>query len=400
MSLQPFTFAKRVPNISPIGAAQATSYSDLIPFSYGTPSSDLFPYEQLQKAATAAILEQGRDSLQYAGAKGPSLIQEWIAKRSSLREINIQPNQVLVTYGSQQAIDHVARTILEVGDHVWLEAPTYFGAVNTFKTSEAILTSFPIDGDGLRVDLVKQALIDATNEGRAIPKFIYVMPNFHNPGGVSLSLERRKQLAQLAYQYNFFIIEDDAYVELAFEGKYLPAIYTFAPERTIYLSSFSKIIAPGIRLGWAIADADVIKRMNTFFQGSKASVFSQEIVAQLLNSFSFEAHLEYLNSTYRSNRDVMVAELREKFGTEIEFEIPKGGFFVWIKFPKGVNTGHFVQDAYTRGLSFISGTQFYIEQDGERFARLSFSYCNHEQIKKGVAIFADTYRHYIDNKKS
>ena len=394
MTLQPYQFAKRVPELSPIGAAQASSRSDLIPFSYGTPSSDLFPYEELQAAATAAIIQEGRDALQYAGAGGPSVVQQWIANRSQLRSIHAKSNQVLVTYGSQQAIDHAARTLLEPGDHVWLEAPTYFGAVNTFKASEAILTSFPIDGDGLQIDLIEAALIDAVTKHQPIPKFIYVMPNFQNPGGVSLSLERRERLAQLAYHYNFFILEDDAYVELAFEREHLPAIYSFAPERTIYLSSFSKIIAPGIRLGWAIASEDVIRRLNTFFQGSKASVFSQEIVAQLFNQLSFEDQVNRLITTYRSNRDVMVAELRNYFDEELSFEIPDGGFFVWIQFPEGVNTAEFVQDAQERGVSFIAGNQFFITSEGARFARLSFSYCNEEQIKRGVKIFAEAYREY------
>jgi len=395
MTLQSYQFAKRLPQLSPIGAAQASSRSDLIPFSYGTPSSDLFPYKELQAAATAAIIQEGRDSLQYAGADGPKIVQQWIANRSQLRNINVNSNQVLVTYGSQQAIDYAARTLLEPGDHVWLEAPTYFGAVNTFKASEAILTSFPIDEHGLQIDLIEAALIEAVAKHQPIPKFIYVMPNFHNPGGVSLSLERRQRLAELAYHYNFFILEDDAYVELAFEGEHLPAIYSFAPERTIYLSSFSKIIAPGIRLGWAIASEDVIRRINTFFQGSKASVFSQEIVAQLLNQFSFNDHLSNLITTYKSNRDVMIAELHTHFGDELTYEIPNGGFFVWIQFPEGVNTSDFVQDANERGVSFIAGNQFFITAEGARFARLSFSYCNEEQIKRGVKIFAESYYAYI-----
>lgn len=396
--LKPFTFANRVPAAAPMGAAQATSRSDMIPFSYGTPSSDLFPYAELQEAAAAAILTEGRDSLQYAGATGPKSVSEWIQRRSLLRNIQADTSQVLVTYGSQQAIDHAARTLLEPGDHVWLEAPTYFGAVSTFRTAEAVLTTFEIDGDGLRVELVEEALKEAAKTGLPMPKLLYCLPNFHNPGGVSLSIERRKRLAELAYEYNFFILEDDAYAELAFEREHVPAIYSFAPERVIYLSSFSKIIAPGIRLGWAIASADVVKRMNSFFQGSKASVFTQEIVAQLFQKLSFDAHLERLITRYKANRDVMVEALRTHFGDDISFEVPDGGFFIWLTFPGHVNTSAFVQDASDRGVSFIPGQQFYVNPTSTNHARLSFSYCNEEQIKCGVRIFAEAYYSYLQKK--
>ncbi|MNI28725.1 2-aminoadipate transaminase [compost metagenome] len=220
------------------------------------------------------------------------------------------------------------------------------------------------------------------------------MPNFQNPGGVILSLERRKKLAELAYTYNFFILEDDAYVELTFKGEHLPAIYSFAPERVIYLSTFSKIIAPGIRLGWAIASADVIRRMNTFFQGSKASVFSQEIAAQLLQHLPFEEHLQALNDRYRNSRNIMVDSLHEQFKDEVTFNVPEGGFFVWLTFPEDVDTSDFVQDALQRGVSFIDGKKFYVLPEGARHARLSFSYCSDDQIRLGVKLLADAYRAY------
>ncbi|OXM84296.1 PLP-dependent aminotransferase family protein [Paenibacillus rigui] len=392
--LQPFPYAKRVPAVTPMGAAQASSSSDVIPFSYGTPTSDAFPYDGLKEAALKAILDHGRDALQYAGAGGPQVVKEWIAQRSALRSIDVTTEQVLVTYGSQQAIDYAARTLLEPGDHAWVEAPTYFGAVSTFRSSEALITSFPIDEDGLQVDLIEKALEEAVRRKHPLPKLVYCMPNFQNPGGVVLSLERRRKLAELAYQYNFFILEDDAYVELTFTGKHLPAIYSFAPERVIYLSTFSKIIAPGIRLGWAIGSSDVIRRMNTFFQGSKASVFSQEIAAQLLQHLPFDDHLEALASRYRSSRDVMVDSLKANFGEEVSFQVPEGGFFIWLTFPEDVDTGRFVQDAYERGVSFIDGSKFFVRPEGARHARLSFSYCTEEQIRRGVRLLAEAYQAY------
>ncbi len=392
--LQPFPYPNRIPKTPPIGAAQASSRSDLIPFSYGTPTSDAFPYDALRDAAVEAIIHEGRDALQYAGAGGPERVKRWIAERSGLRAIQTAADQVLVTYGSQQAIDYAVRALVEPGDEVWVEAPTYFGAVSTFRTAEAAIRSFPIDGHGLQVERVEAALQEAAQAGRPLPKLLYCMPNYHNPGGVSLSLKRRQRLGELAYRYNFFILEDDAYTELSFEGERLPSIYSFAPERVIYLSSFSKIIAPGIRLGWAISSAEVIRAMNSFFQGSKASVFSQEIVAQLLDKLPFTEHIDQLVARYRASRDVMVASLREHFGDEIAFQVPDGGFFIWLTFPGDTDTGEFVQDAAARGVSFLPGKQFFVEPQGSRHARLSFSYCDEQQIRQGVALLAEAYYDY------
>ncbi|WP_019914224.1 aminotransferase-like domain-containing protein [Paenibacillus sp. HW567] len=392
--LKPFAFPKRLPAAPPVGAAQASSRSDIIPLSYGTPSSDAFPYAELQAASAAAILHEGRDALQYAGAGGPGRVQQWIAERAALRSIQAAPQQILVTYGSQQAIDYAARALLEPGDHVWVEAPTYFGAVSTFRAAEAVITSFPIDAQGIQVERVEAALVEASRQGTPLPKLLYCMPNFHNPGGISLSPERRERLAQLAYEYNFFILEDDAYAELVYEGQHLPAIYSFGPERVVYLSSFSKIIAPGIRLGWAIGSAEVIRNMNSFFQGSKASVFSQEIVAQLFEHLSFPEHLQRLIERYKSSRNVMVDALREQFGNEVQFQVPAGGFFIWLAFPEDVRTSEFVQDAAGRGVSFLPGSQFFVEPEGGHYARLSFSYCNEEDIRLGIARFAEAYRSY------
>ncbi|WP_145409045.1 aminotransferase-like domain-containing protein [Paenibacillus xylanexedens] len=392
--VQPFQFPKRVPDAPPVGAAQASTRSDVIPLSYGTPSSEAFPYTELQAAATAAILQEGQDALQYAGSLGPTRVQQWITERAALRSIHVGQGRVLVTYGSQQAIDFAARALLEPGDHVWVEAPTYFGAVSTFKTAEAVITSFPLDEDGIQVDQVEAALQEAVQQGKPLPKLLYCMPNFHNPGGVSLSIERREHLARLAYEYNFFILEDDAYAELVYEGQHLPAIYSFGPERVIYLSSFSKIIAPGIRLGWAIGSPTVIRHMNSFFQGSKASVFSQEIVAQLFNHLPFNEHLDQLITRYRASRDVMVTTLREQFGDEVQFQIPDGGFFIWLTFPTNVRTSEFVKTAADLGVSFLPGSQFFVTPEGEQHARLSFSYCNAEDIQQGVIRFAEAYRNY------
>ncbi len=399
--LTPFVYANRVPQTAPMGAAQASSRVDVIPLSYGSPVSGSFPYEALQLAASEAILTQGNEALQYSGADGPAVVRKWIAERSALRGISTAPEKVLVTYGSGQAIDFACRAILEPGDHVWVESPTFFGALNIFRSSEAVLTAFPIDAEGLRVDLVEEALLAAAHAGEPLPKLLYCIPNYHNPGGVSLSVVRRKRLAELAQTYNFFILEDDAYSELNFEEEYLPAIYTFAPQRTIYLGTFSKTIAPGIRVGWAIASAEAIVKLGSFFHGSRASVFTQQIVANLLRSYSLEEHIKQLIDRYRKQRDSMLAAIDKYFGDSVEYTIPQGGFFVWLRFKEEVDTGELVKFAAERGVSFIDGRQFYLTpHEGKHEARLSFSYCEAESLELGVARLAEAYIAYLADRRN
>ncbi len=394
--LTPFVFANRVPQAAPMGAAQAVNRTDSIPLSYGSPISDSFPYEELQLAASEAIVTQGHASLQYAGADGPAVVRKWIAERSALRGIVTTPEAVLVTYGSGQAIDFACRAILEPGDSVWVESPTFFGALNTFRSSEAVLSAFPIDAEGLRVDLVEEALEAAVRTGKPLPKLLYCIPNYHNPGGVSLSAARRKRLAELAQSYNFFILEDDAYSELNFGDEYLPAIYAYAPQRTIYLGTFSKTIAPGLRVGWAIASPETIGKLGSFFHGSRASVFTQQIIGNLLRNFSLEAHIEQLINRYRQQRDSLLAALEKHLGALVDYTVPEGGFFVWLRFREEVDTGVLVRYAAERGVSFIDGRQFYLSPDeGAREARLSFSYCEEDALEIGVARLAEAYRIYL-----
>ncbi|KQO01115.1 aminotransferase-like domain-containing protein [Paenibacillus sp. Leaf72] len=397
--LAPFRFAKRVPQQAPMGAAQASNRTDVVPLSYGSPASASFPYDALQQAASDAIQTQGHAALQYSGADGPAVVRQWIAERSVLRGIHAAPQEVLVTYGSGQAIDFACRAILEPGDHVWVEAPTFFGALNTFRSSEAVLTSFPIDEQGLRVDLVEEALEQSARANLPLPKLLYCIPNYHNPGGISLSLSRRKRLAELALAYNFFILEDDAYSELNFGAVYLPAIYSFAPQRTIYLGTFSKTIAPSIRLGWAIASQDTAGKLGSFFHGSRASAFTQQIIGNLLSGYSLETHIEQLIARYREQRDSMLAALDKHLNGVVEYAVPEGGFFVWLRFKEEVDTGELVTYATERGVSFIDGRQFYLSpEDGKRYARLSFSYCEGEVLELGIIRLAEAYQDYRDDQ--
>lgn len=296
-SLKQFTFSKRFPNMPIIGSSFAGSLDHVIPLSYGFPAPESFPLETMVAATQAAMKTQGFGAMSYSGGTGTSHIVNWILERSKLRDVHAKEDQILVTAGSMQAIDLVARTLTDPGDEIWIEAPCFFGAIRTFNLAQVKLRSFPIDENGIMVDYVEKALLEATLQQKPIPKLLYIMPNYHNPGGVNLSVDRRRKLAELAYEYNFFILEDDAYVELSFDGTYLPSIHSFGPERVIYLSTFSKVIAPGIRLGWAIGLSEIITKMRILKTDGLTSVYVQEVVHNVLDQLDIEEHIKYLSNT-------------------------------------------------------------------------------------------------------
>ncbi|MBJ6360535.1 PLP-dependent aminotransferase family protein [Paenibacillus sp. GCM10012307] len=390
---QSFQFADRIPSTPSIGSTTVTS-PDHVHLSFGFAAPHLFPIEQLNEAATEAITSSGRQALQYSGAGGQGKIRQWIQSRSAVHGMHVKEDELLVTYGSTQGIDLAINVLVNPGDHVWVEAPSFFSALQSLRIAGAKLTSFPIDNDGVKVELIEQALLEAERSKAPLPKLLYIMPTFHNPGGVTLSVERRIRLAELAQRYNFFIIEDDAYMELNFTGEQLPTLYSLCPERVIYLNTFSKIIAPGLRLGWALAQKEVIQKMKLLMLGGSVGVFTQEILAQLLERIDFEDHLGQLKAYYKNNRDIMVDATRQHFGSDVTFHLPQGGFFIWLAFNPGVNTTELLPLAASKGVSFVGGRSFYIGQDGLHYARVCFSYCNGEQITRGIRALAEAYKEW------
>ena len=300
-----FKYANTLPSSPTIGGTIATR-EDHVHLSFGFPNSDLFPIEELRSAADKAISNEGRKALHYAGGPGIQKVSQWITRHVQKRDVQATEKDVLVTAGAGQAIDVISRTLLNPGDEVWVEAPTFFTALRSFELVGATTRSFPIDSDGLQVDVLEKALREVHSLNQKLPKLVYIMPNFHNPAGVVLSVERRQKLAQLALEYNFYILEDDAYADLNFVQTTLPSIYSFAPERVAYVGTFSKIIGPGVRLGWVIGNDELLRNLRIFMLGSQTNPFTQEILAHLLDELNFDDYLANLITTYRQQRDVMI----------------------------------------------------------------------------------------------
>jgi 2-aminoadipate transaminase len=390
-SLQPFEYAKKFEGVKLISAAAAKVPEDFIPLAFGLPATEAYNVELMAKCATKAIEAGGYKSLEYGGGAGPLKVATWIKERSKLREIFVDEQHILVTSGSGQAMDIVARGLANEGDEIWVEAPTFFGALRAFTLAGLTARGFETDEHGLKVDLVEAALKEAVEIGKKLPKFIYIIPNFHNPGGMTLSLERRIKLAQLALQYNFYILEDDAYAELKFTEDVLPAVYSFAPDRVIYMSTFSKTIAPGIRMGWVITSPELVQKLRMLKSDGSTSVMVQEIVATYLDEIDFNQHIANISSIYKARRDAMVKALHDYLGNEVSYILPEGGFFIWVSFKEDVDTASFEKIALEYGVSFIVGEYCYADHSQKNHIRLSFSYCDEVQCREAIKRIASAY---------
>lgn len=389
--------SSRIPAAPSIGSTTVTQ-PDHIHLSFGFAAGTLFPLEELERSAQQAIREHGAEALQYSGAPGPARVLNWIQDRAAINGITAAASQILVTNGATQGIALAAQLLLEPGDEAWVEAPTFFSALQAFRLCGAMIRSFPVDGEGVRVDLLEQALIEAVRQGSPLPKLFYTMPTYHNPGGVTLSARRREQLAGLARQYHFYLVEDDAYAELNFTGEKHRTLYERLPEQTIYLNTFSKIIAPGIRLGWMIAHPLLVSRLRILMLGSSTAVLTQEIVAHLLHRIDFAEHRNQLIRHYRSQRDVMVEAIQTELGDEVSYELPEGGFFLWLTFPEDVDTVELQFMAERRGVSYVAGSHFYHDGSGRHHLRLCFSYCAEDRLVEGVRRLAEAYREYREQR--
>lgn len=382
-------FSRHLPQPS-IGGTKAAN-KDHVHLSYGFPASELLPVVEFQEAAHAALIREREDALHYSGAKGPGRVREWVLNRLQRFGIFAGPDRFLAVFGAIQGIDLTARILLEEGDEAWVEGPTFFNTLQSFRAAGAVIRSFPVGEQGVDVDQIEEALREADASNKPLPKLLYVMPNYQNPTGVTLPEDHRRRLAELAVRYDFYIVEDDAYAELNFNGVVLPAIYTFAPDRVIYISTFSKTLGPGLRLGWVVAAPEVVRHMATLSLGSQSNPFTQEIVGELLQQFPFDEQVSQLIDRYRQQRDVMIEALHARFGNRVRVQVPDGGFFIWVAFDESVDVNTFAPIAESNGVSFVAGNPFFHDKSGSHYLRLCFSYCDEEQIVRGVNRLADAY---------
>jgi 2-aminoadipate transaminase len=350
----------------------------------------VFPVERFQNACHRVLETKGAMALQYSASEGYTPLREYLAQKMARYGIIAGVDNVLVTSGSQQALDLIGKLLINPGDRILVEAPTYLGALQAFTVYGAEYVSVPIDQDGLRTGQLEEAL-------RSGPKFMYVLPNFQNPGGVTLCEPRRHELVLLAEKYGIPIIEDDPYGQLRFEGEHLPPLLVLDRDNlrrddgklgnVIYLSTFSKTLAPGIRLGWIVAPPDVISKLVQLKQGADlhTSTFDQMVAYEVVHDGFLDEHVKKIRAVYHERRDVMLAALAEYFPPEVTWTHPQGGLFLWVTLPEGLDMEHLFQAAVRENVAFVPGDCFYPDgEEGSRHMRLNFSHSTPQQIREGV----------------
>ena len=368
-----------------------TQRPEVISFAGGLPAPELFPIERFQEACHRVLAEKGGAALQYGTTEGYAPLREMIGHNMSRYGIVASVENVLITSGSQQALDLIGKLLVNPGDRLLVEAPTYLGALQAFDVYGAEYVSVPIDNDGLQTELLEGAL-------RSGPKFMYVLPNFQNPGGVTLSEGRRHELVFLAEKYGIPIIEDDPYGQLRYEGEHLPPLVVIDRENlrhddgyhlgnVIYLSTFSKTLAPGLRLGWIVAPTEVITKLVQLKQGADlhTSTFAQFVAYEVARDGFLDEHVRTIRRVYSQRRDAMLSALKEFFPPEVTWTHPAGGLFLWVNLPEGIECQTLFKVALGENVAFVPGDGFYASGDeGRRHMRLNFSCAQPEQIREGI----------------
>jgi 2-aminoadipate transaminase len=368
-----------------------TEQPDIISFAGGLPAPEMFPIEQVRAAADTVLTEVGAQALQYSTTEGYAPLRDLIVRQMARYGIKVGIDNVVITSGSQQALDLIGKLLINPGDRILTENPTYLGALQAFTAYQAQYVTVPIDDDGLQVTHLESAL-------RSGPKFMYILPNFQNPAGVTLSLTRRYDLIALAEDYGIPIVEDDPYGQLRYEGEHLKPLVVLDSEylgcegdggytgNVIYTSTFSKTLAPGLRLGWIVAPKDVVFKLVQMKQGTDlhTSTFDQMVAYQVARDGFLDRHIHAIRETYGHRRDVMLGAMAEFFPPEVRWTRPAGGLFLWATTPESIDTADLLKDAIAQKVAFVPGDSFHPNGGGHNTMRLNFSNAKDEMIVEGI----------------
>ena len=381
-----------------------TEDPEVISFAGGLPAPEVFPIKEFKAACLKVLEEQGPQSLQYGTTDGYLPLREMIARHTARYGIEVTSDNILITSGSQQALDLLGKIFINPGDRILVESPTYVGALQAWNAYGAEFIPVPYDENGLITDELEDKL-------RIGPKFIYVLPNFQNPTGGTLSFERRLKLIELAERYGVPIIEDDPYGQLRFEGEHLPSLNVLDSQtrtqnecysgNVIYLSTFSKTLAPGLRLAWVIAPPEVIHKLVLAKQGADlhTSTFNQIVAYEVAHGGFLDRHVKYIREVYRERRDVMLETLQEHMPEGVFWTHPQGGLFLWVTLPEHIDTKEMLVDAVQKKVAFVPGESFYPQNGRKNNMRLNFSYAIPEKINEGIAQLGAVTKNFLIKNK-
>ena len=393
-------FARRLASLQPSFIREilkASNNPDVISFAGGLPNEDYFPAQRLSEIASRLIATQPEKILQYGQTEGENELREYIAQSYRDRfHLDIDADNILITNGSQQAFDLIGKVLIDSGDKIIIESPAYLGAIQSLAMYQPQFMPVTIGEQGMDVEEFTTAM---TNN----PKLVYTVPNFQNPTGFSYSTETREAMVTCLCQRGSYIIEDDPYGELRFSGQAAPSFYHYLPEQTLLLGSFSKIIAPGLRIGWIVAPTSIMQRLIIAKQAADlhSSRLSQHLILAYLQDEEFQAHLVRLREAYQRRCNIMGDTIDQLFGDRVKRSHPQGGMFMWLSFAEQIDTMLLFELARNRGVIFVPGQPFYSEPAVRHSARLNFSSSSFGQIERGLELLYQAFKHYkVTNQAS
>ena len=357
--------------------------SDIISFGGGLPYIGGLPPEDFSRVINDVVSEGFTEAFQYGETEGLETLRSRLVEVMSEEGLSAEPEHILVTTGSQQALDLIGRIFIDPGDVIVMEGPTYVGALSAFRPEGPRIVTIPLDDMGMRMDLLEEEL---KRDGAPAPKFVYVVPNFQNPAGVTMHKSRRDRLMELADEYDLLIIEDNPYGLLRFEGKPEETLASRGPHRVVYLGTLSKIVSPGIRVGWVMAPAPLVEKLATLKQSADlcSSNLNQMFAEAYLGQDIWKKNLESQKSIYHSRRDTMLKSLGKYFPKEARWTHPQGGLFIWATLPEYFDTAKMLPLAIEQKVAYVPGTAFYPDYAGANHMRLNFSFPPEEQVVQGI----------------
>jgi len=361
---------------------KVTEKPGILSMAGGLPSADTFPVEALKAACDHVLTHNPREALQYAASEGFAPLREWVAARVAALGMNVSPDQVLITSGSQQGLDLVGKILCDAGAPVAVETPTYLGALQAFTPYEPIFASLASDHEGPRPEALAALPHDAPGT-----RFAYLLPNYQNPTGRVMSAQRRVEVVEAARRAGVPIVEDNPYGDLWFDQPPPASLSSLWPEGSMYLGSFSKVLTPGFRLGYIVAPTELYPKLLQAKQAADLHTpgFNQRVVYEVVKSGFLDAHIPSIRARYKANRDAMAAALREHLPVGCEYQSPEGGMFFWIRLPQGLDAMALLPQAVDAGIAFVPGAAFYAHQADARTMRLSFVTLTPDLIAEGVA---------------
>ncbi len=391
--IQRTLFSKRMQNIKASEIRELlkiTEQPEIISFAGGLPAPELFPLKELSDLTEELILTQGKRALQYSTTEGYTPLREKICERmKAVFKVSVAPEETLITCGSQQALDFIGKALLDKGDEVLMESPSYLGAINAFRAYEPQFVEVATDEEGMIPEALEEALKSSKR-----PKFIYVIPDFQNPTGRTWSLSRREALIKLADKYQVLIVEDNPYGELRFEGDPVPAVKSLDQNgRVIYLGTFSKTLCPGMRIGWIAAAREIVEPLVLIKQGADlhTSTLSQMQINLFMENYCLDDHIQRIREVYKKRRDTLIQSMEHLFDREIYFTHPSGGLFSWVELPEEKDSRVLLEKAIAQKVAFVPGGSFFPCSPKHHTLRLNFSNMPETRIVEGVERLAKLF---------